>query len=336
MIASVTMLGAALAALAQDDLKRLLAYSTISQVAYMVAGAAVARSADGVGAPVAHLLSHAAFKALLFLVAGCVIHQVGSNLMSDMAARGGLWHHHRTLAVLLGLGLAALAGLPPLSGFWSKEAVLSAAEAAARTEPGWAGWSAWLVFAAGLATALVTGLYAGRAFVLVVLGGPARTAPTRRPPDAAPEPPALPAGMIWPLWLLALPTALLGLALVPLSQAGRLLAGVHIDPVTAVTGALVSLAGVGWALSAPRLGTRDIAAALPDGVRGLPARRLPAGRRAARARRPALPGAGRAGRGRRPATSSTPSRGAPPGRPGVAGWRCAGSATAWSPRTWGG
>ena len=264
VIASVTMLGAAMAALAQDDLKRLLAYSTISQVAYMVAGAAVARSADGVGAPVAHLLSHAAFKALLFLVAGCVIHQVGSNLMSDMAARGGLWHHHRTLAVLLGLGLAALAGLPPLSGFWSKEAVLSAAEAAARTEPGWAGWSAWLVFAAGLATALVTGLYAGRAFVLVVLGGPAQSAGAA---GAAPEPPALPAGMIWPLWLLALPTALLGLALVPLSQAGRLLAGVHIDPVTAVTGALVSLAGVGWALSAPRLGTRDIAAALPDGAR---------------------------------------------------------------------
>lgn len=70
--------------------------------------------------------------------------------------------------------------------------------------------------------------------------------------------------MIWPLWLLAVPTALFGLVLV---RPADLLASAHIDPMTAVTGALVSLAGVGWALSAPRLGTRDIAVALPDGVR---------------------------------------------------------------------
>ena len=83
VMAAVTMLGSALAALAQDDIKRVLAYSTISQLAYMIGALAVG---DG-GAAVFHLLSHGAFKALLFLAAGVVIHAVGTNLMPDM---GGL------------------------------------------------------------------------------------------------------------------------------------------------------------------------------------------------------------------------------------------------------
>ena len=103
VIASITMLGAALAALAQDDLKRLLAWSTISQVAYMLAGVAVAEDATGSAPGIFHLLSHAAFKALLFLVAGCVIHLTGSTLMRDM---GGLLRSRRSLAWLFGLGLA--------------------------------------------------------------------------------------------------------------------------------------------------------------------------------------------------------------------------------------
>ncbi len=275
VIASVTMLGAALAALAQDDVKRLLAWSTISQVAYMVAGIAMAPAlvgagqGDPAGAGIAHLLAHAAFKALLFLVAGCAAVLAGSTLMSRVSDWGGLWRHHRGLAVLFSLGLAALAGLPPVSGFWSKEAVLTAAETAARDASGPGGaWPAWLVLASGLLTVLVTGLYAGRAFVLVVLGGPAPvgSAPVL-PADASADSPAdhpLPASMIWPLWLLAVPTALFGLVLV---RPPQLLAGLHLDPIAAVTGAALSLAGVGWALSAPRLGTRDIAAALPGVLR---------------------------------------------------------------------
>src|SRR3954462_3408913 len=127
------MLGAAFAALMQDDLKRLLAWSTVSQVAYMLGGVAVARSANAAAPAVLHLLSHAAFKALLFLLAGCVAHLVGSTLLRDM---GGLRRTHAPLALLLAVGLGALAGLPPLAGFWSKEAVLSAAEAATDTV-GW-------------------------------------------------------------------------------------------------------------------------------------------------------------------------------------------------------
>jgi NADH-quinone oxidoreductase subunit L len=84
IIACITMLGAALAALADDDLKRVLAWSTVSQLAYMAAGLAV----GGWTASVYHLLTHAAFKALLFLAAGSVLRTVGTNLMSEM---GGLW-----------------------------------------------------------------------------------------------------------------------------------------------------------------------------------------------------------------------------------------------------
>ena len=85
VIAAISMLGAALAALAQDDLKRVLAYSTVSQLAYMAGGLPSARR-DGA---IFHLLAHGAFKALLFLGAGCVIVAVGSNMLSDM---GGLRH----------------------------------------------------------------------------------------------------------------------------------------------------------------------------------------------------------------------------------------------------
>jgi NADH-quinone oxidoreductase subunit L len=261
VIASITMLGAALAALAQDDLKRLLAWSTISQVAYMLAGVSVAQTAEGAGPGVFHLLSHAAFKALLFLVAGAVTHLVGSTLMSDM---GGLRRTHPPLALLLGLGLAALAGVPPLGGFWSKEAVLTAAEHAVAHD---GGWSARLVLTAGLLTTLITGGYAGRAYALVALGDPAPGVghPEESSADAAP--PAhhhLPRPMTGVLWVLAVPTVLLGLVLIrPPAYLGE----VEIAVFTGFMGSLLSLVGIGWALTAPRLGARDVADALPDGVR---------------------------------------------------------------------
>jgi NADH-quinone oxidoreductase subunit L len=275
VIASITMLGAALAALAQDDLKRVLAWSTISQVAYMLAGVAVARSASEAGPGVLHLLSHAAFKALLFLVAGCVTHIVGSTLLKDM---GGLRRTHPSLTLLLGLGLAALAGVPPLGGFWSKEAVLTAAEHAANSG---GGWPARLVLTSGLLTTLITGVYAGRAYSLVALGDPAPAAAHVGAPAAEPalsdqaqegEPPTaaapathvLPPAMTGVLWVLAVPTVLLGLVLL---HPPALFGDVRIDPFTGFMGTLLSLAGIGWALTAHRLGARDVADALPAGLR---------------------------------------------------------------------
>jgi NADH-quinone oxidoreductase subunit L len=284
VIAAISMVGAALAALAQDDLKRLLAYSTISQVAYMLAGVAVAGDLEGAGPGVYHLLSHAAFKALLFLAAGCVIHLVGSTVLADM---GGLLRTHPALAVVFGIGLAGLAGVPPLGGFWSKEAVLTAADEAARDGSA----AGWLVLLAGLGTSLLTGLYAGRAWSIVALGAPAGSveAALAGAPDALPaigdaeteEPHTtlapgadaavqhehrLPREMMLPLYLLAVPTVLFGLVLI---DPPALFSGVHVDLVTGATGAMLSLAGLGWALSAPRLGAVDIAVVLPDRTRAL-------------------------------------------------------------------
>ena len=261
VMASITMLGAALAALAQDDLKRLLAWSTISQVAFMLAGVAVSTETHAPGPGVMHLLSHAAFKALLFLVAGCVTHLVGSTLFRDM---GGMQRTQPRLMLLFGLGLGALAGIPPLGGFWSKEAVLTAAEDAA-TAGG--GWPAKLVLTAGLLTTLVTGVYAGRAFSLVALGEepPPTAVPGADPADghhAAPH--HLPWAMTVPLWVLAVPTVFFGLVLI---RPPQVLTSVHIDVWTAFTGSLLSLAGVGWALTATRLGARDVADAIPVPVR---------------------------------------------------------------------
>ncbi|WP_422754519.1 NADH-quinone oxidoreductase subunit L [Micromonospora sp. WMMD708] len=197
VLASITLLLGAFAATAQDDLKRVLAWSTVSQLGYMTGALAV-------GAPAAalfHLLTHAAFKALLFLAAGAVIHAVGTTLLSRM---GGL---RRSMPVTFWctlIGLGALAGVPPLSGFWSKDGVLAAAEAAALDgtgpAPAWVGWLVWL---AGLLGVLLTAAYATRLLLRAFFGEP--RLPLLHPHD----PPAL---MRWPVLLLAVPAALLGLA----------------------------------------------------------------------------------------------------------------------------
>ena len=106
VIAAVTMVGAALAALAQDDVKRVLAYSTVSQLAYMLG----ALACGGRDAAIYHLLVHAAFKALAFLAAGAVIHAVGSNLMSRM---GGLARPMPVTTTTMTIALASGAGVVP-------------------------------------------------------------------------------------------------------------------------------------------------------------------------------------------------------------------------------
>ena len=193
VIAAITMLGAALAALGQDDIKRVLAYSTVSQLAYMLAGLAV-------GSYVAagfHLLTHAAFKALLFLAAGSVIHALGTNLMRDM---GGLRRLMPITFVTMTIGLAALAGVPPFAGFFSKEAVLGAAEQAARHEGPLAPWAGWLVFVVALATIAVTAAYVMRMWLMTFFAGARGGAQAHESPRA----------MLWPLVVLAVPSAALG------------------------------------------------------------------------------------------------------------------------------
>ena len=119
IVAAITTLGAALLAFVQNDIKRVLAYSTLSQLAYMVAGLSVGEA--GVTAGIFHLFTHAFFKALLFLGAGSVIHAVHSNNMSDM---GGLRKDMPITFWTFVIGSAALAGIVPLAGFWSKDELL--------------------------------------------------------------------------------------------------------------------------------------------------------------------------------------------------------------------
>jgi NADH-quinone oxidoreductase subunit L len=124
----ISALMAACMALVAPDLKRALAYSTVSQLGYMVYAVGV----GGFFASQFHLLSHAVFKALLFLAAGAVIHAVGTRDMLKMGALGSRMPHVRNVFVI---GAAALAGLPILNGFWSKELVL---EAGLHDGPVWA------------------------------------------------------------------------------------------------------------------------------------------------------------------------------------------------------
>jgi len=194
VIACITMLGGALAALAQDDIKRVLAYSTVSQLAYMLAGLAVGSAA----AAGFHLLTHAGFKALLFLAAGSVIHAVGTNLMPDM---GGLRRLMPVTFATMTIGLAALAGVPPFAGFFSKEAVLGAAEETALHEGPVGAWAGWLVLVVGLLTVAVTAAYVTRLWLMTFFDRP-------RGGVAAHEPSA---AMRWPLIVLAVPSVLLGL-----------------------------------------------------------------------------------------------------------------------------
>ena len=123
IIGAITLLMAALLALVQDDIKKVLAYSTISQLAYMVA--ALGMGEAGYPAAMFHLFTHAFFKALLFLGAGSVIHAAHSNNMSDM---GGLRKHMKLTYATFVIGSLALAGVPPFAGFFSKDEIILVAK----------------------------------------------------------------------------------------------------------------------------------------------------------------------------------------------------------------
>ena len=154
VIGAITMLGSAFMALVQDDIKRVLAYSTLSQLAYMVA--AMSLGPAGRNASFFHLFTHAFFKALLFLGAGSVIHAVHSNNMSDM---GGLRKPMPITFWTFLIGSAALAGIVPLAGFWSKDELLVSASHGHE-----------VLFVIMLATAVLTAFYTTRMVALTFFG----------------------------------------------------------------------------------------------------------------------------------------------------------------------
>jgi NADH-quinone oxidoreductase subunit L len=197
VMAAVTMAGSALAALAQDDIKRVLAYSTIGQLGYMTGALAVGDR----GAAVFHLLSHGAFKALLFLAAGVIIHAAGTNSLAAMSRMRNLRDRVPDAYWTMTVALLALAAIPPFSGFFSKEAVLGVAEhvVTGHTEhaPAAAGW---IVLVAGLLTAVLTAAYAMRLWLLAFHGRGAE----------APDHGRQPLTMTVVLWVLAVPSLALG------------------------------------------------------------------------------------------------------------------------------
>ena len=219
----ISALGAALVAVTQHDIKKVLAYSTISQLGLMFA-------ALGVGAweiAFFHLIAHAAFKALLFLAAGSVIHGSGTQDLRDM---GGLRTRMPVTFVVWLVGAAALAGIPPLAGFFSKDAILDAVWTA---NPG----ASFFLFA----MTLLTGVYAARSTKLAFFG-------TQRSEGEAHES-AL--SMLVALVALAVPAAALGMAGAWIVA----LLGGHPEGLTvgvsAVAVALAVLGGwIGWRMGA--------------------------------------------------------------------------------------
>ncbi len=161
VITAVTMIGAAILAFGQSDLKRLLAYSTISQIAIMLSALAVAPVTTGSGPAVLYLLSHAMFKALLFLAIGWLSVLVAGT--SAIALAGGV-RHHKQLRVPLGIGFLALAGVPPLAGFVAKEYVLAAAHDNISDLGSAAGWI--VMVAVGMSVVL-TAAYCTRAWLVL-------------------------------------------------------------------------------------------------------------------------------------------------------------------------
>lgn len=187
LVAAVTMVGAGLCALAARDLKGVLAWSTVSQVGFMFAAVAV-----GAGdAALFHLVSHAAFKGLLFLTAGVVIAVAGTNgsLLTTRLRPGDAPLAFAAMTI----GLAAMSGLPPLGGFYSKEAVLGAAYEAGSP-------AAVVVFWAGVGASILTAAYSARLWLLLFWrGGPKRE-----------ERAAVPVAESFSLWALTAATAGVG------------------------------------------------------------------------------------------------------------------------------
>ena len=161
VITAVTMIGSAILAFGQSDIKRLLAYSTISQIAIMLSALAIAPVSTGAGPAVLYLLSHAMFKALLFLSVGWLSVLVAGTSAVKMS--GGV-RHHAALKVPLAIGFLALAGVPPLVGFVAKEFVLGAAHDNVSESGSAAGWI--VLVAVGLSVVL-TAAYCTRAWLVL-------------------------------------------------------------------------------------------------------------------------------------------------------------------------
>jgi NADH-quinone oxidoreductase subunit L len=204
IIGAVTALFMGLVGIVQNDIKRVVAYSTLSQLGYMT----VALGASAYSVAIFHLMTHAFFKALLFLAAGSVI--IALHHKQDMRGMGGLWRYMPVTAATAWLGSLALIGFPFFSGFYSKDLIIEAVKLAER--PG-VGFAVFAVYAG----VVITALYSFRLLYLTFHGATRMDEATRSHAHESP----------WvvtvPLVLLAIPSVLIGyFTVVPLLFGGAL------------------------------------------------------------------------------------------------------------------
>ncbi len=242
-VGAFTAIFAASIGLAQNDIKRILAYSTVSQLGYMMLALGLGSLTGGIF----HLFTHAFFKALLFLGAGSVIHAVHTQNIHEM---GGLGSRMKVTTWTFAIGALALSGIPPLSGFWSKDAILATA---LDHNPA--------LFVVGLIAALFTALYMSRLFFLVFTGK--RSAAS----DKAHESPSV---MTVPLIILAVLSVVAGFIEMPWEGMGRLgewLTGTaaehHGSNLVMIVSTAIGALGIylGWLIYAKGTISRDIVTA---------------------------------------------------------------------------
>tara|TARA_R110000772_G_scaffold231592_2_gene342597 strand:- start:73950 stop:75911 length:1962 start_codon:yes stop_codon:yes gene_type:complete len=159
IVGASTCIFAATIGCVQNDIKRVIAYSTCSQLGYMFFACGVSAYSAGIF----HLMTHGFFKALLFLGAGSVIHAMSDE--QDMRKMGGIWKHIKVTYILMWIGSLALAGIPPFAGFYSKDIVLEAAWGA---HTGVGQYAFWL----GITAAFLTAFYSWRLLIMTFHGAP--------------------------------------------------------------------------------------------------------------------------------------------------------------------
>lgn len=231
VVGAVTALYAAIVACVQSDIKRVLAFSTISQIAFMMVALGVARDTDlhaGLGymASMFHLFTHAMFKALLFLGAGAIIHAVHSN---EMSAMGGLRKHMPITHITFLIACLAIAGIPPFSGFFSKDEILTAVMNKSLF------WGIWMTVVAGL-----TAFYMFRLYYRIFWWN--------KPDYSHHTPHEAPLTMTIPLIILAAITCVAGF--IPFGEfvsVNGQAYHIHLDPTVATTSIIVAVVAIALA-----------------------------------------------------------------------------------------
>src|SRR4051794_19548127 len=251
-IGALTLLIGAIAGCAFDDIKKVLAYSTVSQIGYMFL--AVGLGPAGYVAGLAHLFAHGFFKAGLFLGAGSVMHAMNDSV--DMRRFGGLWKKLPVTFATFGLGYLALIGFPFLAGYWTKDAIIEAAFARGGT-------SGYLLGAVGVLGALLTAFYMTRLMIMTFFGRP-------RWEDGV-HPHESPLVMTAPMVVLAVGSAFAGLLLVQVFPLGDWLEPVFGTPEEASAPAWIGLLVVaamvvGVALAYLFVGRREVPVIAPERV----------------------------------------------------------------------